>query len=230
VDGGSRIEDGVRAPHKHRETMENETEEKKGWRRWLVRALFESALIILSIIAALAVNEWRDQRELESHVRRARVAFAQEIQANSGTLLDEKTGLPYHRRLWKRYQELGAKPVITVDDLRPLYEEFPHGINMLRLRDAVWRSLSGSDLLRRLDQHDLFLLAEIYRQQEEIDDFNRAMYNAWRQVDSEAESPGYIKDGVRSTRAYLADIIAAEERLKKLYETAAGQFGRAEEK
>ena len=40
--------------------METETEVKAGWRRWLVRALFESALIILSIIAALGVNEWRD--------------------------------------------------------------------------------------------------------------------------------------------------------------------------
>jgi hypothetical protein len=209
--------------------MEDEKETKTGWRRWLVRALFESALIILSIIAALGVNEWRDQRELEAQVRQARVAFTREIKANHDTLLDEKTGLPYHQRLWQSYQELGAKPVVTGDDLRLFYQQFPHGINMLRLRDAVWRSLSGSDLLRRLDQQDLFLLAEIYRQQEEIDDFNRAMYAAWRQVDSNAESPGYIKDGVRSTRAYLADIIAAETRLRKLYENAAERFGRSAE-
>ena len=97
---------------------------------------------------------------------------------------------------------------------------------MLRLRDAVWRSFSGSDLLRRLDQGDLFLLAEIYRQQQEIDDYNRAMYAAWRQVDSNAESPGYIKDGVRSMRAYLADTVAAEGRLRNLYNDAAGRFGR----
>jgi hypothetical protein len=209
--------------------MEEEKAEKTAWRRWLVRALFESALIILSIIAALAVNEWRDQRELESQVRRARVAFAQEVQANRETLLSEKSGLPYHQRLWQRYRDLGAKPEITIADLRPIYDEFPGGANMLRLRDAVWRSFSGSDLLRRLDQPDLFLLAEIYRQQEEIDDYNRAMYAAWRQVDSNAETPGYIKDGVRSMRAYLADIIAAEGRLKKLYENAAARFGSRQE-
>lgn len=210
--------------------MENETDVKSsGWRRWLVRALFESALIILSIIAALAVNEWRDQRELEAQVHRARIAFAREIEANRATLLSEKSGLPYHERLWQRYRELGAKPVITIEDLQPIYDEFPSGANMLRLRDAVWRSFSGSDLLRRLDQQDLFLLAEIYRQQEEIDDYNRAMYAAWRQVDSNAESPGYLKDGVRSTRAYLADVIAAETRLRKLYENAAARLGRGEE-
>jgi hypothetical protein len=210
--------------------MENEKEVKAGWRRWFVRALFESALIILSIIAALGVNEWRDQRELEAQVRQARMAFAHEIRANRDILLDEKTGLPYHQRLRQRYQELGTKPAITLEDLKPIYEAFPSGANMLRLRDAVWRSFSGSDLLRRLDQRDLFLLAEIYRQQEEIDDYNRAMYAAWRQVDSNAESPGYIKDGVRSMRAYLADIVAAEGRLRKLYENASGRFGRAEDK
>lgn len=206
----------------------DEREEKRGWRRWLVRALFESALIILSIIAALAVNEWRDQRELESQVQRARVAFAQEIAANHATLANEQSGLPYHKRLWQRYQEIGTKPVITIEDLEPIYKEFPTGVHMLRLRDAVWRSFSGSDLLRRLDQRDLFLLAEIYRQQEEIDDFNQAMYAAWRQMDSQAESPGYVKDGVRSTRAYLADIIAAEGRLQKLYHQAGERFGRSE--
>src|SRR5687768_13538348 len=129
------------------QAMEDEKEVKTGWRRWLVRALFESALIILSIIAALAVNEWRDQRELESQVRRARLAFAEELQANRDSLLDEKSGLPYHQRLWQRYQEVGTKPVITVADLQPIYEEFPSGANMVRLRDAVWRSFSGSDLL-----------------------------------------------------------------------------------
>ena len=206
--------------------MEDEVHGKgSGWRRWMFRAVFESVLIIVSIVVALGVNEWRDRRELEAHAREARVAFGREITANRGILLAEKSGLPDHRRLWERYRELGQKPVLTAADLQPVYDEFPQGVNMLRLRDAVWRSLSGSDVLRRLDQRDLFLLAEIYRQQEEIDDYNRAMYAAWRQVNGDAESPGYIKDSVRSTRAYLADVIGAEERLRKLYEEAASQFG-----
>jgi hypothetical protein len=195
-----------------------------GWRRWFVRALFESALIVVSIVAALAVNEWRDRRDLEEQVRAARVAFAHEIRSNNESLVSEKTGVPYHKRLLVRYREISARPTLTAADLQPIYDEFGGGVNMLRLREAVWRSLSGGDVLRRLEQRDLFLLARIYRQQEEIDDYNRAMYAAWRQVSSDAETPGYIKDGVRSTRAYLADVIAAEERLGKLYEEAEKRF------
>jgi hypothetical protein len=55
------------------------------------------------------------------------------------------------------------------------------------------------------------------------------MYAAWRQVDSEADSPGYIKDGVRSMRAYLADVISAEGRLRKLYDNAAERFADSKE-
>jgi len=205
--------------------MEEEHRNGRGWRLWFVRALFEAALIVLSIVAALAVNEWRDQRALESQVREARVAFAREIQANRATLLSDKLGLPYHQRLLHRYREVSLKPVLSAADLQPIYTEFPSGVNLLRLRDAVWRSLSGGDIVRKLDYHDLFLLAEIYRQQEEIDDYNRAMYAAWRQVNPQADTPGYVKDGVRSTRAYLADVIGAEERLQKLYDDAASRFG-----
>jgi hypothetical protein len=179
---------------------------------------------MVRFVAALTVNEWRDKRELQSQVTEARRAFGREIEANRKTVLDEKTGLPNHKAMLSKYQSVGLKPVLTAADLQPIYDEFPQGINMVRLRDAVWRSLSGSDVLRRLDQRDLFSLAEIYRQQEEIDDYNRAMYGAWRQVNADADTPAYLKDSVRSTRAYLADVIAAEERLRRLYEEATGRF------
>jgi hypothetical protein len=193
-------------------------------RRWFVRALFESAVIIVSVVAALAVNEWRDQRQLQERAHEVRGAFAAEIRANRDALRSEEEGLPYHQRLWQRYRDLGTKPVLSAADLEPIYREFPHGISMVRLRDAAWRALSGSDVLRHLDQRELLLLADIYRQQEEIDDYKRAMYAAWRQVHGDADSPGYIKDDVRSTRAYLADVIGAEERLRKLYDEADRRF------
>lgn len=192
----------------------------RAWRRWLLRALFESALIVLSILLALAVNEWRDGRQMDQRVREARSAFAAEVGANRGALASEQGGLPYHRRLWQRYKGLGEIQQPTADDLRPLYAEFPSGVNMVRLHDAVWRSLAGSDVTRRLDQRELFLLAEVYRQQQEIDDYNRAMYAAWRQVNAEAGTPAFVKDDIRNTRAYLADVIAAEERLAALYDRA----------
>jgi hypothetical protein len=78
--------------------MENETQGKStGWRRWMVRVVFESMLIVVSIVVALGVNEWRDRRELQAQARDARIAFAREINANRDLLLGEESGLPHHR-------------------------------------------------------------------------------------------------------------------------------------
>ena len=62
-----------------------------------------------------------------------------------GYVLVETQTDPAGNELLKRYREVSAK---AGPDLQPVYDEFPQGVNMLRLRDAVWRSLSGSDVLR----------------------------------------------------------------------------------
>jgi hypothetical protein len=182
--------------------------------------VFEAVLIMLSILLALAVNEWRDGRQLQEHVRQTRAAFSAEVRANRTELAAAETGLPYHRRLWARYRELARLTNPGPADMARVYAEFPYGIPTVQLRDAVWRSLAGSDIVRSMEQRDLFTLAEVYRQQERIDDYNRAMYSAWRQIQPAAGTPGYLRDEIRSTTAYLGDLVAAEERLAGRYDAA----------
>ena len=38
------------------------------WRDWLPRVLFESALIVLSVLLALALNQWSDERKQDERV------------------------------------------------------------------------------------------------------------------------------------------------------------------
>ena len=47
------------------------------WRAWLPKALFEAALIVLSVLLALVVNEWRERRQ---QAKRAEIAL-QSIQS-----------------------------------------------------------------------------------------------------------------------------------------------------
>jgi hypothetical protein len=123
-----------------------------------------------------------------------------------------------------RYRQLGAMRNPTVDDAGRIWADFPQGVNMVRLRDAVWRSLSGSDLMGRMPAREVFLLADVYRQQEEIDDFNRAMYAAWREAHAEWAEPAFVYDQIRSTSAYLGDVVSAEQRLLALYDRALRQL------
>ena len=52
-------------------------------REWLARAAFEGGLIALSLVGALALNEWKEARDRQARVREALAAMRLELQANS---------------------------------------------------------------------------------------------------------------------------------------------------
>ena len=61
-------------------------------REWLARAAFEGGLIALSLVAALALNEWKDARDRQARARDALAAMRLELQANREDLLRVITG------------------------------------------------------------------------------------------------------------------------------------------
>ena len=55
-------------------------------REWLARAAFEGGLIALSLVGALALNEWKEARDRQARARDALAAMRLELQANSGEI------------------------------------------------------------------------------------------------------------------------------------------------
>ena len=55
---------------------------------WLPRVLFESALITMSILLALALDEWRGSRETQETVEQALANFVSEIRQNKARVDD----------------------------------------------------------------------------------------------------------------------------------------------
>jgi len=72
---------------------------------WLPRVIFESALITVSILLALALDEWRDERQTEETVVQAMANFLYEIKQNKARIDD---AAPFNRGLHdvlsRRYQ------------------------------------------------------------------------------------------------------------------------------
>lgn len=52
------------------------------WRAWLPRMLVESLLIVFSVLVALAVDEWRDERQRRDRAERAMRSIAAELRQN----------------------------------------------------------------------------------------------------------------------------------------------------
>jgi hypothetical protein len=197
------------------------------WREWMPRVLLESALIVFSILLALAVDEWRQERRQEARLADARSAFAEEVRQNLD-LLQSEMYLPRRERMWSRFTELGGLPSPTQEDLRSVWTtEFDGGVWPTPFRDAVWRSLSTNELMGRMPYADLFLLVDIYREQQNVDLWHERMFTVWMQPGGDRSDPAYIRDDIQRTRSYLADVVAAERRLVGRYEQALEQLTRS---
>jgi len=181
--------------------------------RWLPRALFESVFIVLSILLALAVNEWRDKQARVTRAAEVRTAFANEIRANRDLLLSDPI-LPHHKRLeaeYRRLSETGSAEAGTV---------FDTGVHPAPLRDATWRSFSVSGTLVDFAPPDVILLSDIYRAQDDLEKLNSSYIAVMRQPRADHETLEYKRDANRSLSMYFNDVVPLEEKLAGQYERA----------
>lgn len=115
------------------------------WPSWAPRAVFECVLIVFSVVLALMLADWAENRKTAERVQEARVWLVAEIAANRAVLVHDQY-LPHHRRLSAAFSGV-APGDPTREQAMPAFEAlFDTGIHVAPLRDAVWRSVSTSDL------------------------------------------------------------------------------------
>ena len=183
------------------------------------RILLESALIVFSILLALGLDAWWETRRDNARVEAARAAFVQEIRGNL-ELLEDGPYHAYHRDMWQAYRVLGAIEEPSAQDVEQVSERFANGVHPTPFRDAVWRSLSNTDLMGRLPFEEVFIIADIYREQDNVDGWHQRMFDVWSEARSDREDPAYIRDDIERMRSYLSDVVAGEERLLRQYAEA----------
>jgi len=181
--------------------------------RWLPRALFESFLIVFSILLALAVNEWRDNHARITRAAEARIAFANEIHANRDLLLTDAI-LLHHKKLQAEYRKLSAA---NSTDSGSMFET---GVHPAPLRDAAWRSFSTGGTLVDFAPGDVVLLSDIYRAQDDLEKLNSSYIAVIREPRADRETPAYLRDANRSIAMYLNDVVPMEEGLLEQYQRA----------
>jgi hypothetical protein len=181
--------------------------------RWLPRVLFESVFIVLSILLALAVNEWRDKQARASRAAEARAVLANEIRANRELLLSDPI-LAHHKRLQTEYRRLSETGNAEAGSA------FDTGMHPAPLRDAAWRSFSVSGTLADFAPPDVILLSDIYRGQEDLEKLNSSYSAIMREPRAEHETPEFKRDVNRSLAMYFSDVVPIEEKLVQQYDRA----------
>jgi hypothetical protein len=182
-------------------------------RAWLTQLIIQPIMIVLSILAALAVNNWQESRAKVRRVADTRAAFVNEITANKQLLLSDNY-LPHHRRLRAEYSK------VATGDGPDSHAFFETGLHPTPLRDSAWRMLSGSATLMELPSGFVLALTDIYRLQSSIEKSNEGFLNSLVAPRSDRESPAYQKDIANSIRMFLNDLVPAEELLVRSYDHA----------
>jgi hypothetical protein len=185
--------------------------------RWLPRLLVESLLIVVSVLVALAVNNWRDGRERATRAAEARTAFTREIAANRELLASDLI-LGHHRQLQKIY---GPAMAAGGADPGTLFET---GLHPAALRDPAWRSFSTGTIFADFAADDVLLLSDIYHEQAELDRRNGDFLTALTVPRADRDTPAYQRDSARAIAMFLNDLVPAEERLLKSYDQALKQL------
>ncbi len=181
---------------------------------WLPRVLFESALIVVSILVALGLDEWRENREDEQLVRHALTSFLGEMRKNQ--LLVEDAA-PFNRGLRNVLNmHYLNDDISTVDEFVVMVESY----TPVDLHSTAWETALATGSLAKMDYTLVSALSLTYSQQ------NRYVAATRNGLD-EVLSPQNLTDetlklAIYNSIRYLDNIATSETELAIIYDQAIG--------
>ena len=127
---------------------------------WISQGVFQSVLIIMSILIALAFDEWREEAEEDELVERAIYSFEQEIRSNSGRI---GAVIPFHNALYEILARNQSEGDITeVSQL----DDIVQGFQTVWLEHTAWDTAVATGALARMDYGLVNALSLTYSLQE----------------------------------------------------------------
>lgn len=180
---------------------------------WLPQVLIESVLIVISILVALWLDEWRDDRQDAENVQHALLSFISEIEQNKARIDD---AAPFNRGLKdvisNRYRVAG---IDSVDQFVNIIESY----TPIVLQSTAWETALATGSLAKMDYNLVSALSLTYSLQSRYQLTTRSGAG-------DLTSPQYLSNdtldlAVHNSIRYLEDITAMETELGAVYVEAA---------
>ena len=191
----------------------SETEGSLGWRPWISRVLVESLLVVGSILLALALDEWNEDREFEDLASRSLVNFEREIQQNRLRVEDVSLFHAGLRDVLANRDASGtAVPTTTI---RNIMEGFQPAI----LVSTAWETAVATGTLGYMDYDVVAGLSLTYNMQGRLVTLNQSGLNdllvgGFRSGDADLL--------VYTANRYMRELTEAEQRLQGVYDLVLG--------
>jgi hypothetical protein len=184
-----------------------------GTPEWLLRVSIESLLIVMSILLALAVDQWRENRNNRLLALQSLEIFERELERNLARLDDV---IPYHNGLRDVATEMAAEPERIVE-VRSLME----GLRPVVLQNTAWEAALATGALRHIDVETVAALSWTYSNQERFREELRV--GAPRMVPGAGANLTEVQQAV----AYLTEMTRSEQELHGYYVEALETLARA---
>lgn len=131
---------------------------RRPWRRGLPRVIVESALIVFSVLLALAVDEWRDNRSQRVRTEAALAAILSELEANRAAM---QRARDLHESIATRLQAMQESGTM------PTRDEASSGLfRPARVISTAWASAREAGALDELPYDLVLSLSRLYGSQE----------------------------------------------------------------
>jgi len=131
-----------------------------------IKLVFESALIIFSVLLALFLNEYRGQLKEEQHKKVAMQMIKVELKSNLESLNEWR---PYHEKVLKNLNE-ALNPNVSNSELFTengvlIWSLMPKGVVQGVIDNGSWQMLKASNVLSTVDLKTMLTLSKLYKHQ-----------------------------------------------------------------
>lgn len=176
---------------------------------WLPRVLFESFLIVISILVALALDEWREQRQDDDMVHHALRNFVSEINQNK-IRIDDAT--PFNQGLLDVLQgNYERDEVSSIDDFVMMLGSYTPVV----LQSTAWDTALATGSLAKMDYNLVSALSLTYNMQNRYQSVTRAGLDEL--VNPNNLSADQMSLAMLNSIRYLRDATSMEIELSAVY-------------
>jgi len=185
------------------------------FRIWLSRTIFESMLVVMSILLALGVREWQDSRVTQQLINRSLDSFERELTQNKNRI---EALYPYHVGLQSVLAELQVESHPDSErELRNVLNGFQSAV----LLTTAWDTALATGALSDMDYELVYALSLTYSLQDRF----RTLYNSGLidLLNSNTTSETAPTLAYAASR-YVNDITTAEGDLLAAYQEALEQL------
>ena len=179
---------------------------------WFSRTVFESMLIVLSILLALGVRAWQDSREVHQLIDRSLQSFRNEISQNRNRMDDMYR---YHVGLQSVLAETNSsEDPESVQAIGDILDSLQSAV----LLTSAWDTALATGALSEMEYETVFVLSLTYSYQQKF----QTLYNARLDDVLDLMSNDNVSARRLSTSAtrYLAEITGSEGELLAAYDEA----------